>query len=55
MNAELLRRLLASQAFVTLFMAGLVRFVPVVHFPLGDRLGKADLVGYEQQHARRNG
>jgi hypothetical protein len=55
MNAELLRWLLAAHAFVTLFMTGLIWFVQVVHYPLFNRVGKADFTAYEQQNTRRTG
>ena len=55
MNAEILNWLLAAHAFVTLFMTGLIWFVQVVHYPLFDRVGKADFPSYEQQHTRRTG
>lgn len=55
MNDELLRWLLAAHAFVTLFMTGLIWFVQVVHYPLFDRVGKAEFACYERQHTRRTG
>jgi hypothetical protein len=55
MNAELLRWVLAAHAFVTLFMTGLIWFVQVVHYPLFDRVGKAEFAGYERQNTRRTG
>jgi hypothetical protein len=54
-NAEILTWLLAAHAFVTLFMTGLIWFVQVVHYPLFDRVGKAEFAGYEQQNTRRTG
>jgi hypothetical protein len=55
MNSETLRWLLAAHAIVTLFMTGLIWFVQVVHYPLFDRVGKADFASYEQEHTRRTG
>lgn len=55
MNTETLQWLLAAHAFVALFMTGLIWFVQIVHYPLFDRVGKADFAGYEQQHLRRTG
>lgn len=37
----------------TLFMAGLIWFVQVVHYPLFDRVGRDAFVQYQQQHVRR--
>ncbi len=39
----------------TLFMAGLIVFVQVVHYPLMSRIGAADFPGYESAHMRRTG
>lgn len=55
MNAGILTWLLAAHAFVTLFMTGLIWFVQVVHYPLFNRVGKADFTAYEQQNTRRTG
>lgn len=55
MNDELLRWVLAAHAFATLFMTGLIWFVQVVHYPLFDRVGKAEFAGYERQNTRRTG
>ncbi len=55
MNHDILTWVLAAHAFVTLFMTGLIWFVQVVHYPLFERVGKAEFVGYEQQHMRRTG
>lgn len=55
MNAETLKWLLATHAFVTLFMTGLIWFVQVVHYPLFDRVGKPDFATYEAHHTRRTG
>jgi hypothetical protein len=55
MNDELLCWVLAAHAFVTLFMTGLIWFVQVVHYPLFDRVGKAEFAGYERQNTRRTG
>jgi hypothetical protein len=53
MNPETLRWVLAAHALVTFFMTGLIWFVQVVHYPLFDRVGKADFASYEQQNTRR--
>lgn len=55
MNNELLRWVLAAHAFATLFMTGLIWFVQVVHYPLFDRVGKAEFASYERQNTRRTG
>ena len=55
MTPDLLKLLLAAHAFVTLFMTGLIWFVQVVHYPLFDRVGKAEFALYEQQNTRRTG
>lgn len=55
MNAELLRWVLAAHAFATLFMTGLIWFVQVVHYPLFERVGKAEFAGYERRNTRRTG
>jgi hypothetical protein len=55
MNHELLTWLLAIHAGCALFMAGLIWFVQVVHYPLFDQVGKAEFTAYEQQHVRRTG
>ena len=44
-----------AHAAATLFMAGLIWFVQVVHYPLFRRLGPTDAAGYAQEHARRTG
>jgi hypothetical protein len=55
MSHELLIWLLAIHAGCALFMAGVIWFVQVVHYPLYDRVGKAEFAAYEQQHTRRTG
>ncbi|MHC4391956.1 MAG: hypothetical protein ACYTFT_01100 [Planctomycetota bacterium] len=40
-------------AAATLFMAGLIWFVQVVHYPLLARVGTIDFVAYEAAHVRR--
>jgi hypothetical protein len=55
MNDELLTWVLAVHACCALFMAGLIWFVQVVHYPLFDKIGKAEFTAYEQQHVRRTG
>lgn len=39
----------------TAFMAGLIAFVQVVHYPLMARVGADHFVGYEVQHTTRTG
>lgn len=39
----------------TLFMAGVIVFVQVVHYPLMARVGAAEFVGYQRQHTLRTG
>ncbi len=46
MNHELLTWLLAIHAGCALFMAGLIWFVQVVHYPLFDQVGKAEFTAY---------
>jgi len=39
----------------TTFMAGLIVFVQVVHYPLFALVGTADFVAYEREHMKRTG
>jgi hypothetical protein len=39
----------------TLFMAGVIVFVQVVHYPLMRHVGAAEFLGYERQHTVRTG
>jgi hypothetical protein len=45
--------LLLVHAATTCFMAGLVWFVQVVHYPLYARVGVTTFTAYEQDHVRR--
>ena len=44
-----------AHAAATLFMAGLIWFVQVVHYPLFRRLGTTEAAAYAREHARRTG
>ena len=39
----------------TVFMAGVILFVQVVHYPLMACVGAAEFVGYQSQHTTRTG
>ena len=39
----------------TVFMAGLIAFVQIVHYPLMARVGRASFQAYEEGHTRRTG
>lgn len=52
MDAETLFRL---QLASTWFMAGLIWFVQVVHYPLAGVVGEAAYVRYQREHMRRTG
>ena len=45
--------LLLVHAAATTFMAGLIWFVQVVHYPLGARVGDAAFVAYQSAHMAR--
>lgn len=45
--------LLAGNAFATCFMAGLIWFVQIVHYPLFSAVGEDAFVAYENVHQRR--
>jgi hypothetical protein len=45
--------LLLAHAAATLYMAGLIWFVQVVHYPLLGRVGRGEFVAYERAHVRR--
>lgn len=47
--------LLLVHAATTLFMAGVIWFVQVVHYPLFERVGEDGFSAYERQHTRRTG
>ena len=47
--------LLLVHAATTLFMAGIIWFVQIVHYPLFSRVGDAAFSEYERHHARRTG
>ncbi len=55
MNSEILKGLLAAHAIVTIFMAGLIWFVQIVHYPLFKHVGNPEFPRYEQEHTRRTG
>lgn len=44
------RLLLLAHLAATLFMLGVIWFVQVVHYPLFDKVGRAEFPVYEQQH-----
>ncbi|MEY3608133.1 MAG: hypothetical protein RLZZ447_921 [Verrucomicrobiota bacterium] len=44
-----------AHAAATLFMAGLIWFVQIVHYPLFRRLGATDAAAYAREHAQRTG
>ena len=45
--------LFKAHLFLTLYMAGLIWFVQVVHYPLMGKVGLSDFVAYENAHTRR--
>lgn len=45
--------LLKVHLLSTWFMVGLIWFVQVVHYPLFEKVGKAEFPGYEHEHAKR--
>jgi hypothetical protein len=45
--------ILGLHTVCTLFMAGVIWFVQLVHYPLFDLVGRSDFANYEQEHARR--
>jgi len=45
--------LLLAHAGATLFMAGVIWYVQVVHYPLMDRVDRADFPEFEAAHRRR--
>lgn len=47
--------LLATHAFATLAMTGLIWFVQIVHYPMFARVGDDCFAAYELVHARRTG
>jgi hypothetical protein len=47
--------LLLVHAATTLFMAGVIWFVQIVHYPLFERVGENEFGAYERQHTRRTG
>lgn len=48
-----LRLVLLLHAAATLYMAGLIWFVQVVHYPLLAQVGPAEAAAYEREHTRR--
>ncbi len=53
MTGEWFREILMIQLASTWFMAGLIWFVQLVHYPLMLRVGAADWPVYEREHQRR--
>ncbi len=47
--------LLIVHAAVTLYMAGVIWFVQIVHYPLFSRVGQPEFGEYEREHVRRTG
>lgn len=47
-----MKYLLLAQAAATLFMVGLIWFVQIVHYPLFDRVDRADFARFEADHQR---
>ena len=47
--------LLLVHAGATLFMTGVIWFVPVVHYPLFGMVGTGDFAAYSEAHSRRTG
>jgi hypothetical protein len=45
--------ILMTHAGATLFLAGLIWFVQIVHYPLFARVGAEAFVGYEREHQAR--
>jgi hypothetical protein len=54
-DVELNTLLPVAHAAATLFMAGLIWFVQIVHYPLFGRVGAAESAAYGREHARRTG
>ena len=50
MSDPLVRSIFLMQLASTLFMAGLIWFVQIVHYPLYAQVGTAEFVKYEQRH-----
>ena len=53
--AEARAWLLIVHAAVTLYMAGVIWFVQIVHYPLFSRVGHPGFGEYEREHVRRTG
>lgn len=49
----LVQFIFAAHLIATVFMAGLIWFVQVVHYPLMASVGPSEFVAYERQHTRR--
>jgi hypothetical protein len=47
--------LLIVHAAVTLYMAGVIWFVQIVHYPLFSRVGRPEFGKYEREHVQRTG
>ena len=50
MNDPIVRSIFLMHLASTLFMAGLIWFVQVVHYPLYSQVGAAEFTKYEQRH-----
>ena len=50
MNDPIVRSIFLMHLASTLFMAGLIWFVQVVHYPLYSQVGTSDFANYEQMH-----
>lgn len=50
MNDPIVRSIFLMHLASTLFMAGLIWFVQVVHYPLYSQVGTSDFAKYEQRH-----
>lgn len=50
MNDPIVRSIFLMHLASTLFMAGLIWFVQVVHYPLYSQVGTAEFAKYEQRH-----
>lgn len=51
MNEALPRLVLTTHFASTMFMAGVIWFVQVVHYPLFANVGEAEFAAYEQRHS----
>jgi hypothetical protein len=53
MTDPLARLVLLAHSAATLYMAGVIWFVQLVHYPLLARIGSADVPGYQREHTAR--